>query len=558
LKTQFTYRSVPHYGYITIILFLLGLRSYAQVSTNKVRLSSQEVKYSRADSLIGGVNRYRLAYDVKHYAITLKPNYSTKTLEGNVVLAFVLKSKGLPLQIDLDTGLVATQIWLENPIAEQEREQVRWERISVQLLVRLPTLCSVGNTYRLHITYAGKPIEAPRPPWTSGVVWSRDTIGAPWMGVTCQPSGGHIWFPCKASSYDLPDSGSSITLIVPDSLTGVANGRLLSKTKLGIESGFTAWKWDEKTPIHHYGISWYVGRYSPFRFELPATPDRQLLDVTCWLLMENDSAHYNYLQPRVRKMLDTMEAINGPYPAVQDGYQLVEAPYLGMEHQSAVAYGGSFRENAAGFDFILVHESGHEWWGNCLMAEDQADLWIHEAFCTYNEVLYLERVSGKEVAIRYLNSLLTKIGCEQAMVGSYLVNYHGFADNDVYYRGALMLHTLRKVVGDARFFSGWKLLLQHFRHKPTHTDALLAVMNVAFGYVAAPLCRLYLKNSCVPILRTKASGNSLSYRLEEYRGPAFSINAQTESGEKRIVLDGSWRSLSGVRDLRVTGFSVGK
>jgi aminopeptidase N len=312
-----------------------------------------------------------------------------------------------------------------------------------------------GKMYRLDIVYHGVPRPAVNPPWDGGWIWKKDAKGRAWMTVACQGLGASVWFPCKDHQSDEPDEGASLTMVVPDTLVAVANGRLTNQSS---GKGLASYTWQVENPINNYTIIPYIGKYVNFTDTLMG--EKGKLDLSYWVLdYDLEKAKKQFTQ--VKPMLRAFEYWFGPYPFYEDSYKLVEAPHLGMEHQSAVAYGNKFMNGYMGgdlsgtgqgkwWDYIIVHESGHEWFANNITTNDIADMWVHEGFTDYSETLFIEYYKGKDSANVYLQGLRRNISNDKPIIGPYGVNQEG--SGDMYFKGANMIHTIRQVINDEKTF----------------------------------------------------------------------------------------------------------
>jgi aminopeptidase N len=365
------------------------------------------------------------------------------------------------------------------------------------------------DTSTITIYYHGKPREAIRPPWDGGWIWKKDDLGRPWMSVACQGLGASVWYPCKDIQADEPDNGASLSIIVPDTLVAVGNGRLTSTQKNN--DGTTTYKWEVKNPINNYDIIPYIGKYVNFSDTLHG--EKGILDLNYWVLdYDLDSAKAQFTQ--VKPMIHNLEYWYGPYPFYEDGYKLVQAPHLGMEHQSAVAYGNGFHNGyRAGrrwidlsgtglglkWDFIIEHESSHEWFGNNITSKDLADMWIHESFANYSETLYTEYLFGKDSGNAYNVGTRKSIRNDEPIIAPYGVNAEG--SGDMYYKGGNMLQTIRHIINnDEKWRSILRGLNKTFYHQTVTTKQIEDYISKNAGVDLSKVFTQYLRTTQIPQL----------------------------------------------------------
>jgi aminopeptidase N len=392
---------------------------------------------------------------VQRYDITVKPDYNTKTIMGKTTITYtvIADQHSDYLQLDLQKPMQLDSIYyngnmyINYPAKPYYNEGNHW-------FIPLPKTPK-GSSQTLTIVYHGKPREATNPPWDGGWVWTKDKQGRPWISVACEGDGASLWYPCKDMWNDEPDKGTSLTMIVPENMVAVGNGRLKNKA---VENGSAIYSWEVTNPINPYNIIPYIGQYVNWSDTLQG--EKGKLDLNYWVLdYELNKAKKQFEQ--VKPTLRAFEYWFGPYPFYEDGYQLVQAPYLGMEHQSAVAYGNEFTNGYLGsdlsntgwglkWDYIIVHESGHEWFGNNITAKDRADMWVHEGFTDYSETLFTEYYYGKEAGNQYTQGLRSSIVNDKPVIAPYGVNKEG--SGDMYYKGSNLLHTVRQIINDDNRF----------------------------------------------------------------------------------------------------------
>lgn len=476
---------------IASILFLFPLLGFSQLLENKT-------VFTHADTLRGSDNANRNWWNVLHYTITVDPDYDTKTIIGKNTIQYAVVKHVNIMQVDLQQPLVVDSIVHHNQIIGYKRED------NIILIKNLPQL-HLGTNDSITIYYHGTPKEAIRPPWDGGWIWKKDSLNRPWMTVACQGLGASVWYPCKDYQGDEPDNGATLTIIVPDTLKAVGNGRL-------IHSSITAnnkrvYTWQVVNPINNYDIIPYIGKYVNKKDTLMGL--KGLLTLQYWVLDYDSSLAWLQFK-QVKPMLRAFEYWFGPYPFYEDGYQLVQAPHLGMEHQSAVAYGNHFKNGYLGrdlsgtgwglrWDFIIVHESGHEWFGNNITTKDVADMWVHEGFTNYSETLFTEYYYGKEAGTDYNVGSRKNILNDKPIIGPYGVNKEG--SSDMYYKGSAMIHTIRHSMHNDVLFRNILIGLNKvFYHKTVTSSDIENYINQHAGFNYQYVFNQYLRTTQIPIL----------------------------------------------------------
>ena len=421
---------------------------------NVTNIFSQEI-YTRKDSLQGGLRSERTNFNVTKYDLNIKIDIDKKYIVGyNDIYFTTLAKKTTRIQLDLYENMQVDSIVFE-------KKKLKYKRDNNAVFVDFPNLLFAKFEGYLRFYYSGNPIVSKNAPWDGGFIFKKDSNNKDFVGVACQGAGASLWFPCKDSQSDEPDNGANISIEIPVGLTAVSNGRLLGSTDKG--NGFVRWDWQVKNPINAYNITVDIGDYVHFGENYKG------LDLDYYVLRENEAkARIQFEQ--VKPMMDCFQTKFGEYPFKSDGYKLVETPFLGMEHQSAVAYGNKYTNGYLGrdlsgtdvgllFDYIIIHESGHEWFGNSITSKDIADMWIHEGFTMYSENVFLECQFGKEKAEKYINGIQQNVMNDKPIIGPYGVNKEG--SGDMYYKGALMLNTIRNIVNDD--LKWWRLILKYLK-----------------------------------------------------------------------------------------------
>ena len=523
------------------------------LSTN-AQLLNQKTVMTRQDTLRGSIGYGRIGWNVLHYDITVQPDYASKTIKGKNVMRFYDEGAKM-MQIDLQEPMQIDSIVSNDQYLSFAREgNVYW------VTYRDPEAKYMIKPGPASLTmyFHGKPVEARRPPWDGGWIWKKDKKGNPWMTVACQGLGASVWYPNKDHQSDEPDSGAILRMIVPDSLMAIGNGKMIDQKKMG--NGLSQYSWQVTNPINNYNIIPYIGKYSHFDEKYPG--EKGLLDMDYWVLDYNlEKAKTHFLD--ATRTMKALEHWFGPYPFYEDGYKLVEAPHLGMEHQSAVAYGNNYQMGYMGndlsgtgwgkkFDFIIVHESGHEWFGNNITTKDIADMWVHEGFTNYSESLFTDYFYGTEAGNDYVIGLREGIINDMPVIGIYGVNKEG--SGDMYNKGGNMLHTIRQIVNnDQKFRNILRGLNKTFYHKTVTTAEVENYMSNAAGKDFSKIFDQYLRTIKVPLLETAREGKHMRYRwsniVEGFDMPVKIISTGDGKKTKWIHPTNEWKKIKWAQNL---------
>jgi Peptidase family M1 domain len=512
-------------------------------------------KFTRADTLRGSITPERAWWNVLHYAITVKPDFATKTISGKNEIQYQVTSDSFPafMQIDLQEPMIIDSILFN------DSRKLNFTKDSNAWHVAVPVQKKLSIDSVL-VYYHGTPREAVRPPWDGGWVWTKDSLGNPWMSVACQGLGASVWYPCKDIQSDEPDNGASLSMIVPDTLVAVANGRLYSK--INNNDGTTTYKWGVVSPINNYDIIPYIGKY--VNYSEIYDGEKGKLDVNYWVLNYNLDKAKAHMVPEVHRMLKAHEYWMGPYPFYEDGYKLVDAPYEGMEHQSAVAYGNKYLNGAEGqdfsgtgwglkWDYIIVHESGHEWFGNNITTNDIADMWVHEGFTMYSETLFTEYYYGKKAGDEYTYGNRTNIQNTFPVLGYYGVNDDISARNqDMYYKGSNLLHTIRhSMSNDSLFREILRGLNKTFYHQTVTSLQVEKYVSDHAHFNYSKVFDQYLRNTSIPQFEFyfSADAKSVSYRYTNCIA-GFNLPLVLKKGfdNLKIFPDKEWKSVDITED----------
>jgi len=502
--------------------------------------------YTHADTLRGSNGICRNWWDVQHYDLNVKFDTAAKSISGKNEITLTVAARAHDsMQIDLQEPMVLDHVILNDENVSVTHEgNVWWLRYPFHKWAK-------GSKHNLTLYFHGKPRLAKLPPWNGGFVWTNDSLGHAWIAVACQGLGASVWWPCKDVQWDEPDSGVQMHYCVPDEMTCIGNGRLIGKKQEA--NHYTCWDWEVKNPINNYDITFYIGDYYYWKDTLSG--EKGLLDLDFYALDYNKERAMQQFAV-VKPMIHCFESWMGPYPFYEDGYKLVEAPYLGMEHQSAVAYGNKYMMGYLGsdrsatgvglkFDFIIVHESGHEWFGNNITAEDIADNWIHEGITTYTETLFTECLFGKNDAFEYIRGEAThNIKNDKPIIGDYGVNSEG--SDDMYDKGAALMHMIRVMVNDDAKFKGMlRSMSAAYYHKTVTTKEIEQFINDYTKINFSPLFDLYLRTTTIPELEYYIKKKKLHYRFTNVPDD-FSLPLEATDGDKTVSIHPSnnWQDVS--------------
>lgn len=467
-----------------------------------------QAQFTRKDSLFGGLRIERTSFDVLRYDLNITINPEKKEISGHNDITFKAVNPTKKIQLDLFDNMKI------DGITHQNFGKLEYIREENAVFVQFPSSLIQDSVYTIRFMYHGNPKIAKNAPWDGGFVFKKDSNGKDFIGVAVQGTGASLWYPVKDSQSDEPDFGTSVKVTVPNGLMNVSNGRFQGSTDLG--NGYTRWDWEVKNPINTYSITVNIADYVHFSDSLPN------LDIDYYVLRENAEKAKIHFDADVKPMMNCFQSKFGNYPFAEDGFKLVESPYLGMEHQSAVAYGNKYRKGYLGsdlsgtgvgmfFDYIIIHETGHEWFGNSITSQDIADMWIHEGFTTYTETVFVECMKGYEAALKYVNGQARNVQNDKPIIGTYGVNKRG--SGDMYYKGSLLLNTLRHVINDDTKW--WQLLYnysEHFKKQIITTEMVIAYFNEQTNMDLTPIFKQYLYTANIPALEYKKIGTELQYQ----------------------------------------------
>ena len=523
---------------VFIVFFFYSSMVFAQ-------LLQDERSYTRADTLRGALRPERTNFDVLKYTLDIKISPKEKFIAGSNTITFRTIENMAVMQLDLFSNMKVDSIVYQG-------RHLKYKREFNAVFISFKNALDANVIDSLQFYYSGNPIVAKNPPWDGGFVFSKDKNGKDFIGVAVQGTGASLWFPNKDHQSDKPEE-AEIHLEVPNGLVGVSNGRLMGLKELS--NGFTKWSWKVSQPINNYNITLNIGDYVRF------SDTFQDLDLDFYVLsyhLDKAKKQFTEVQPMMRCFYEHF----GAYPFEEDSYKLVEAPFLGMEHQSAIAYGNNYQLGYDGtdvslsgiglkFDFIIIHETAHEWFGNSISADDIADMWIHEAFTSYAEAVYIECRWGKEDALKYLKGLRsTMISNKEPIIGDYGVNKEGSVD--MYYKGANLLNTVRSIINDdEKWWSLLKSFSETFKHKITNTEEVIAFFENGTDVSLTPVFEEYLYYAALPTLQMKKEKRNIYYRwassVTDFEMP---IDLIVKEKTQRIYPNQNWQKLKKVRSLK--------
>lgn len=472
-------------------------------------LATEVIRFTRQDTLRGSITPERAWWDLTYYHLDIAVKPSDSTIFGsNTVVYKVLETSDV-MQIDLQPPLELSD-------AVQNGISLSFTREGNVYWIRMKENQIKDRIYSLILKYGGKPLVARRPPWDGGITWKKDKNNLPFVASSCQGDGASLWWPCKDHMYDEPDS-MLISVNVPSNLMDVSNGRLRSIVRH--KNNTTTYNWFVANPINNYGVNINIADYVHFSEVFNGEKGR--LDCDYYVLKENlEKAKVHFKQAPM--MLSAFEYWFGPFPFYEDGYKLVEVPYLGMEHQSSITYGNGYKNGYLGndlsgsgwgdkFDFIIIHESGHEWFANSITYEDIADMWIHESFINYSENLYVEYFYGKEAGTEYALGTRRGIRNDRPVTGAYNVNNSG--SGDMYPKGGNMLHTIRQIVdNDEKWRNILRGLNKDFYHQVVKGSQIEEYLASKTGLNLKTVFDQYLRDIRIPVFEYYVKGNKLTYR----------------------------------------------
>jgi aminopeptidase N len=529
------------YRSLLVLLGIISFSAHAQLGTIKE-------KFTRADSLRGALTPLRTCYDINYYHLDVKFDIDKKFISGSNQFKFTATQDFTKLQFDLYANLQIEKVLYKG-------KEVPYTREEASVFLTFPTTIAKGSKDEFTVYYSGNPTIAKNAPWDGGVVYRTDSLGKPWVATACQGAGASIWWPTKDHQADEVDS-VLISISAPTGLKDISNGRLRKTTDL--KNGYTRFDWFVANPINNYDIEANIGDYVHFGDTYAGEKGKLTTDF--WVLSYNVAKAKKQFGRDVPRMLKAFEHWFGPYPWYEDGYKLIETPHLGMEHQSGVAYGNHYvngyyaggRGTPKGidlsgtglgltWDYIIVHESGHEWFGNNITSKDIGDMWIHEGFTDYSESLFVESTSTKLAGQQYVSGLRRSIGNRTPVVGPYNVNKEG--SGDMYNKGSVILNMIRTIINDDEKWRGiLRGLNKTFYHKTVTYDDITKYISEQSGIDLTIVFDQYLHYATLPIVEFATIDGKLNAKwIAEARGFNMPLKVRVKGGSYSFIKPGAGR-----------------
>ena len=509
--------------------FLFGMLVTLMLLHNKS--ISQEYEFTKQDTLRGSITPERAWWDLTYYHLDIAVDLDNKFIKGSNTIEYKVLEPNKKLQVDLQSPLKITKV-------EQNGKELSFSSEGSAHFINLIDKQRKGKINSVKVYYEGNPKEAVRAPWDGGLSWTRDSNGKHFAATSCQGIGASIWWPNKDHMYDEVDS-MLISVNVPKGLMNISNGRL---TKIEEFEDTNTYHWYVSNPINNYGVNINIGDYVEFSEVYDG--EKGKLDMIYYVLRDNIERAKTQFKDAV-KMMDAFEYWFGPYPFYEDSFKIVEVPYLGMEHQSSITYGNKYMKGYLGrdlsrtgwglkFDYIIIHEAGHEWFANNITYKDIADMWIHESFTTYSENLFLDYHYGKEASSEYVIGTRAGISNSAPMIGPYGVNQRG---SDIYSKGANVLHTIRQI---ANSDEKWRMILRglnkDFYHQTVETKQIENYISDKMGYDLSTFFDQYLRTTNIPVFEYKLNDGLLEYKWTNVVD-GFKMPIELFVGDEKIRLN---------------------
>ncbi len=509
---------------VGVMLFVSGLATAQQ--------------FTEQDTLRGSITPERVWWDLNYYHLNIEVVPDKKYISGSNTIRYQVLENAQRMQVDLQSPLKIKK-------ATQDGKTLKVSSNGNAHFITLEKQQKKGDFNEVVIHYSGNPKEAVRAPWDGGFSWKTDANGKHFVATSCQGLGASVWWPNKDHMYDEVDS-MAISVKVPKGLMNISNGRLRK-----IDEETNTYHWFVSNPINNYGVNVNIGDYVHFGEKYDG--EKGALDMDYYVLrddLEKAKEHFK----DAPKMMKAFEHWFGPYPFYEDSFKLVQVPYLGMEHQSSVTYGNQFKKGYLGrdlsgtgwglkFDFIIIHEAGHEWFANNITYKDAADMWVHEGFTAYSENLFLDYYYGKEAAADYVIGTRGNIQNDRPVIGTYNVNSEG--SSDMYYKGANLLHTIRQLVDDDK---KWRTILRglntKFYHSTVTTAEIENYISEQSGIDLSFVFDQYLRTRKIPLLQYKVEENTLMYRYTNIiDGFKMPISIRIEGNTHQITPSAEWQNM---------------
>lgn len=459
-------------------------------------------KETRQNILLNSTTKYRTCFHPYHYELNVSVVPKSKFISGKVIISSKAIADFDTMQIDLYKNMKIDSIVYNH-------KRINYKRDEGAVFVAMPKRIKQNEKFDLTITYQGNPIEARKPPWDGGFVWKKDKDNNPWIGVSCETEGASLWWPNKDMMYDEADS-TDVLITCPAPLMAVSNGVL--KDSIHNSNETNTYHWHISYPINNYNITLYIGALKLLHDKYESKVTGKTTQLNHYVLQYNyEIAAGHFLQ--VKDILGFYERMFGEYPWQRDGFKFVESPYEGMEHQTAIAYGNGYKNDYDYFDYIILHETAHEWWGNSVTAADLSDGWLHEGFASYCEALYVESVKGNQAYLDYLYYQRIGIKNKRPVVRKRGIRYFDYHDEDIYTKGSWVLHTLRyNINNDSLFFDILKSFRIENNQKQILSETFVDFVNKKTGKDYNWFFNQYLFRREVPILEYYWDNNDVYYR----------------------------------------------
>ncbi|WP_029287304.1 M1 family metallopeptidase [Pedobacter sp. R20-19] len=523
-------------------LFILFALALCLGSANAQMLGKNQVN-ARADTLRGKLTPLRTCYDINYYHLDVKIDIDQKSVAGSNEFAFTATQDFTKLQFDLFSNLKVEKVIYKG-------KELPFTREYNAVFVTFPKAVKKGSKDRFTVFYSGNPVVAKNAPWDGGFIFKKDAAGNPFVSVACQGLGASVWWPNKDHQSDEVDS-MLISISVPKTLQEISNGRL--RNTVDQPDGYKQYNWFVSNPINNYDVTFYIGKYAHWQDSYAG--ENGNLSIDYWALQVDSAKARPHWDADVKPMLKCFEYWFGPYPWYKDGYKLVQAPHLGMEHQSAVAYGNQFKNGYLGrdlsgtghglkWDFITIHESGHEWFGNNITSKDIADMWIHEGFTNYSETLFTECTDSKKSGEEYVIGIRRGIENDSPIIGPYGVNKEG--SSDMYPKSANLIHTIRQLINDdEKFRQILRGLNKTFYHKTVTTADIENYIAKQSGLKLDKVFDQYLRHSAIPVLAYKINDGVLSYRwITDVKGFDMPVKVTLKADEYTLIKPSNdWKTI---------------
>ncbi|OYD47467.1 peptidase M1 [Sphingobacterium cellulitidis] len=514
--------------------FFLGLLLCSASQVTQAQLMKAKEIYNKADSLRGELTPLRTCYDVQYYHLDVKVDIDQKFISGSNLFKFQAVERFNKLQFDLFDNLSVDKV-------EYRGKDLPFSREYNAVFVEFPDFIEKGKIDSFKVYYSGHPIQATRAPWDGGFDWKKDSNGKPWVATACQGLGASVWWPNKDHQSDEANS-MLISVAVPKGVMNVSNGRLVKTESL--KDGYTKYHWRVENPINNYNVALNIGDYTHFKETYAG--EKGPLSLDYYVLKENASK-IDHLKKNANETLKAFEHWFGPYPFYEDGYKLVETAHLGMEHQSAVAYGNKYQNGYLGndgsrtgwgmkWDFIVVHESGHEWFGNNITAKDLGDMWIHESFTNYSEALFIDFFYGKEASQAYVNGNRRGIQNDLPIQGPYNVNKEG--SGDMYNKGGVLHNMIRTMIdNDETWLKLLRGINKEFYHKTVDYNDILNYMSKESGINLAKTFEQYVQRTSIPTLEViqNSPGVFMVRWISEVKGFDMPVHIFDKDGKRMLI-----------------------